>query len=94
MTISAHTSDGTLSELKAEPTESRGKYGNVEMASRLGEGWEGILTYNLYVQLGQASVNPPDLYLKSPHFNFKHNSGVHAGLTQLYSLLYHSVDNI
>ena len=49
MTISAHTSDGTLSELKAEPTESRGKYGNVEMASRLGEGWEGILTYNLYV---------------------------------------------
>ena len=54
------------------------------------------------IQLGQASVNPPDLCLKwwrlrlcrqpcleswsPPHFKHK-SGGVHAGLTQLYSLL-------
>ena len=50
MTISAqHTLlEGTLSELEEETTESRGKYGNVEMAPRHGEGREGILTYNYY----------------------------------------------
>ena len=48
MTISAHTSDGTLSELKAEPTESRGKYGNVEMAPRPAEGRGSYCAIHFY----------------------------------------------
>ena len=57
MTISAHTSEGTLSELEAETTESWGKYGNVEMAPTLGEGREEILTYNYYSLLYNSVDN-------------------------------------